>query len=169
MSTGAGKRYLGDAVETRYRLPRLWKRVIAGEVPVWKARQIATRTIVLSEDAAGFVDQHVAPTAHRCSYAQIDRAVDHARDLYDPEEAEAKRAEAAEHRQVAMRLGDVTIDGQVYIEATTDLADALAFEAAARSDCPRPPRGVPGPVPRRTPVDGPRTTRQPTPVAAGSW
>ncbi len=24
MSTGAGKRYLGDAVETRYRLPRLW-------------------------------------------------------------------------------------------------------------------------------------------------
>ncbi len=42
MSTGAGKRYLGDAVETRYRLPRLWKRVMAGEVPVWKARQIAT-------------------------------------------------------------------------------------------------------------------------------
>ena len=41
MSTGAGKRYLGDAVETRYRLPRLWKRVVAGEVPVWKARQIA--------------------------------------------------------------------------------------------------------------------------------
>src|SRR6478752_7200135 len=130
MSTGAGKRYLGDAVETRYRLPRLWKRVVAGEVPVWRARQIATRTIILSADAAAFVDQHVAPTAHRCSYAQIDRAVDHARDLYDPEEAEAKRAEAAEHRHVNVRLGDVTIDGQVHIEATTDLADALAFEAA---------------------------------------
>src|SRR6478735_6294803 len=130
MSTGAGKRYLGDAVETRYRLPRLWKRVVAGEVPVWTARQIATRTIVLSADAAAFVDQHVAPVAHRCSYAQMDRAVDHARDLYDPEEAEAKRAEQAEHRGVAIRLGDVTIDGQVYIEAITDLADALAFEAA---------------------------------------
>jgi hypothetical protein len=104
--------------------------VIAGEVPVWKARQIASRTILLPEDGAAFVDQHLAPTAHACSYAQIDRAVDHARDLYDPEEAEAKRAEAAEHRQVAIRLGDVTIDGQVYIEATTDLADALAFEAA---------------------------------------
>ena len=130
MSTNAGKRYLGDAVETRYRLPRLWKRVVAGEVPVWKARQIASRTILLPEDAAAFVDQHLAPAAHACSYAQIDRAVDHARDLFDPEEAEAKRAEAAEHRQVAVRLGDVTIDGQVYIEATTDLADALAFEAA---------------------------------------
>src|SRR6478735_7061373 len=41
MSTGSGRRYLGDAVETRYRLPRLWKRVMAGEVPVWKARKIA--------------------------------------------------------------------------------------------------------------------------------
>src|SRR6478752_4698284 len=130
MSTGAGKRYLGDAVETRYRLPRLWKRVMAGEVPVWKARQVASRTIILSADAAGFVDQHVAPVAHRCSYAQIDRAVDHARDLYDPEEAEAKRAEQAENRGVAIRLGDATSDGQVSIEATTDLADALALEAA---------------------------------------
>src|SRR6478609_398190 len=130
MSTGAGKRYLGDAVETRYRLPRLWTRVIAGEVPVWKARQVASRTIILSADAAEFVDRHVAPVAHRCSYAQIDRAVDHARDLYDPEEAEAKRAEQAEHRHCNVRLRDVTIDGQVYIEATTDLADALAFEAA---------------------------------------
>src|SRR6478752_6347609 len=127
MSTGAGKRYLGDAVETRYRLPRLWSRVMAGEVPVWKARQIATRTIVLSVDAAAFVDQHLAPVAHRCSYAQIDRAVDHARDMFDPEEAEAKRAEAAEHRGVTVRFGDLTVDGQVHIEATTNLADALAF------------------------------------------
>ena len=86
-------------------------------------------TIVLSVRSR-FVDEHVTPVARRCSYAQIDRAVDHARDLYDPEEAEAKRAEQAEHRNVNVRLGDVTIDGQVYIEATTDLADALAFEAA---------------------------------------
>ncbi|MEP9361874.1 DUF222 domain-containing protein [Nocardioides sp. CN2-186] len=129
MSTDAGKRYLGDAVETRYRLPRLWSRVMRGEVPVWKARQVATRTIGLCADAAGFVDTHVASVAHRCSYAQIDRAVDHARDMFDPDEAEAKRAEQAEHRNVNVRLGDVTTDGLVYIEATTDLADALAFEA----------------------------------------
>ena len=48
VSTDSGKRYLGDAVETHYRLPRLWARVMAGEVPVWKARQVATRTIGLS-------------------------------------------------------------------------------------------------------------------------
>src|SRR6478609_3830255 len=79
MSTGAGKRYLGDAVETRYRLPRLWKRVVAGEVPVWKARQIATRTISLPIDGAAFVDQHVTPVAHNCSFAQLERTVEEAR------------------------------------------------------------------------------------------
>ena len=75
------------------------------------------------------MDQHVAPVAHRCSYAQIDRSVEEARARFDPDEAEEIRAQAAEHRHVAIRLNDVTTDGLVYIEATTDLADALAFEA----------------------------------------
>ena len=130
MSTGAGKRYLGDAVETRYRLPRLWKRVSLARFRSGRparsrlARSSCPRTPRRSSTSTS------RPIAHPCSYAQIDRAVDHARDLYDPDEAEAKRAEAAEHRNVNVRLGDVTIDGQVYIEATADLADALAFEAA---------------------------------------
>ena len=61
VSTDSGKRYLGDAVETHYRLPRLWARVMAGEVPVWKARQVATRTIGLSEDAAAVRGQPHRP------------------------------------------------------------------------------------------------------------
>ena len=33
LSTEAGKRYLGEALELRYRLPRLWQRVIGGDLP----------------------------------------------------------------------------------------------------------------------------------------
>ncbi|MFC6320993.1 HNH endonuclease, partial [Nocardioides sp. GCM10027113] len=33
MSTDAGKAYLGEAVELRYRLPRLYRRVVAGDLP----------------------------------------------------------------------------------------------------------------------------------------
>ena len=33
--------YVGDAVELCHRLPRLWARVMAGEVAVWKARKVA--------------------------------------------------------------------------------------------------------------------------------
>ncbi len=52
----------------------------------------ATHDPVSPEDGAGFVDQHVAPVAHRCSY-RADRPDRGPRpDLFDPEEAEAKRA-----------------------------------------------------------------------------
>src|SRR5689334_16252425 len=35
-SHDAGRSYLGEAVETRYRLPRLWGQVVAGRVLVWR-------------------------------------------------------------------------------------------------------------------------------------
>ena len=44
ISTDAGRTYLGDAVEIRYRLPRIWGQVMAGRVQVWKARKIAQAT-----------------------------------------------------------------------------------------------------------------------------
>ena len=44
LPTEAGKRYLGHALEKRYRLPRLWKRVVAGDLAAWKARRIADQT-----------------------------------------------------------------------------------------------------------------------------
>ncbi len=37
LSTEAGKAYLGEAVELRYRLPRVWKRVAGGDLVAWKA------------------------------------------------------------------------------------------------------------------------------------
>ena len=37
LPTEAGKRYLGQAVELRYRLPRLWARVTAGDLAAWRA------------------------------------------------------------------------------------------------------------------------------------
>src|SRR4051794_28722343 len=70
MSTAAGQCYLGDAVETRYRLPRLWGRVVAGQVPVWKARRIAQATLSLPPEGAAYVDVHLAPVAERCTFGR---------------------------------------------------------------------------------------------------
>ena len=52
LSTEAGKAYLGEAVELRYRLPRVWKRVAGGDLVAWKARWIAKATLSLSMEAA---------------------------------------------------------------------------------------------------------------------
>ena len=62
LSTDAGKSYVGQALELRHRLPRVWRRVVKGDLRAWQARRIAERTLLLSMDAARFVDAHVAPT-----------------------------------------------------------------------------------------------------------
>src|SRR3954454_13843505 len=65
LPTETGKAYLGEAVELRHRLPRIWARVVAGDLAAWRARRIARETIGLSLAAAGFVDVQVAGVAHR--------------------------------------------------------------------------------------------------------
>ncbi len=56
LSEPAGRAYVRQAVEIRDRLPLCWGRVMAGELPAWKGRQIAEQTIPLTADAAGWVD-----------------------------------------------------------------------------------------------------------------
>ena len=89
LPTEAGKAYLGEAVELRYRLPRLWARVVAGDLVAWKARKTAKATIVLSAEAAAFVDRHLAPVAHKVGPTQTDRLIEEAIARFMPDEAEA--------------------------------------------------------------------------------
>ena len=65
-----------------------------GGLRPWLARRIAEKTLLLSMDAAGFVDRHVAPTAHRIGPVQLDRLVDEAIGRYMPEEAEPAASSA---------------------------------------------------------------------------
>ena len=73
-STEAGRRYLAQVVEGRYRLWLCWSRLLAGDLPAWKLAQIADRTMCLSPDAAAFVDAHVAAVAHKIGLGAADPA-----------------------------------------------------------------------------------------------
>src|SRR4029453_409697 len=55
LPTEAGKAYLGEAVETRSRLGRIWAGVIRGARPAGRARRVARETMVLSMEAAAYV------------------------------------------------------------------------------------------------------------------
>jgi hypothetical protein len=130
LSTEAGKRYLGEAAELRYRLPRLWQRVTEGDLPAWKARMVARETMRLSPEAAAHVDTHVAPVAHKIRPAQLERLVAEAIGRFMPEEV-ARLAEAAwDQRHVTVFDQQVSFTGTMHVEAELDLADALDFEAA---------------------------------------
>ncbi|WP_148612748.1 HNH endonuclease signature motif containing protein [Nocardioides rubriscoriae] len=133
MSTDAGLAYLGKALELRYRLPRLYARVVNREVPVWKAFRVAEHTTDLPLAGAGDVDKDIAPFLHTCSWAQVDRAVDAARAKHDPDEAERRRKKAAEHRHADVHLGHANTSGTVEMTATLDLADAIDLEAALKN------------------------------------
>ena len=130
MSTDSARALVGDALELAHRLPRTWKLVRAGEVPVWKARRLAQLTMCLPPAGAEFVDRQLAAVVGRIGWAAIGRLVDHARAMFDPEGAEKQRREAADGRRFDVRTRDATPEGTVLVEGTLDLADALDLDAA---------------------------------------
>src|SRR5688572_22040225 len=130
LPTEAGKAYLGEAVELRYRLPRLWARVILGDLPAWRARRVARATLPLSQEGAGFVDAHVAHVAHRVRPAQLDRLVEEAIGRFMPEEADRRRRQAADGRCFTIDTRQPSLHGTSSVYGELDLADALELDAA---------------------------------------
>ncbi|NPC97922.1 HNH endonuclease signature motif containing protein [Nocardioides sp. zg-DK7169] len=132
MSTDAARGLVGDALELAHRLPRIWKRIRAGEVPVWKGRRIAQLTSTLPLDGAEFVDRQLAAVVGKISWAGIGRLVDRARVMFDPEGAEKDRREAADGRRFDVHTREATHDGTAHIEGVVDLADAIDLDTAIR-------------------------------------
>ncbi len=132
ISTTAAKRLVGQALELRHRLPRLWRRVQAGDLPAWRARRVAETTIHadLSREAAAYVDAQLAPFAHRTSATAVDRLVDAAIARFDPSRAALEAARAADGRHVTIEEEQVSFAGTMTVTAELDLADALDLAAA---------------------------------------
>ena len=128
-----GARLVGDALELRHRLPRVWARVMKADLQVWRARRIAQATMLLSPEAAGWVDAHVAPFAHRVGPAQTDRLVATAIGRFDPALAEAERRAAADRRSFQVDHQQVSFAGTSRVYGELDLADALDLDAAVSS------------------------------------
>ena len=132
MSTDAARALMGASLELAHRLPRTWKQLKAGELPVWKARRLAELTLKLPPEGADFVDRQLAGTVGKVGWAMIERLVDHARVTFDPEGAERQRREAADRRRFDVHADAATFDGTVHVEGELDLADALDLDTAIR-------------------------------------
>ena len=132
MSTDSARALVGDALELAHRLPRIWKRVRAGEVPAWKGRRVAQLTTTLPLDGAEFVDRQLSESVGKVGWAAIGRLVDRARVMFDPESAEKQRHEAADGRRFDVQTREATHDGIAYVEGVLDLADAMDLDTAIR-------------------------------------
>ena len=54
LSDAAGTDLIHDGLELRHRLPRIWRRLQAGTLTVWRARRIAARSIGHPDDVAAW-------------------------------------------------------------------------------------------------------------------
>lgn len=132
MSPQAVRGLVADALELAFRLPRLWSRVLAGEVPAWRARTIAEATAVVCREAADAVDRQIAPIAHRQSFSGLDRVVREALLRHDPATFWERDAAQRERRHVQVGIADTTLLGLTPVSAVLDLSDALDLDAALR-------------------------------------
>jgi 5-methylcytosine-specific restriction endonuclease McrA len=129
-STDGGRAMVAAAVELKYRLPRVWARVQAGDLEAWRARRIAEATFNLSADAAAFVDVQVAPFAHRIGIAALERLIDEAIARSMPEKAAEEARKAADTRHFTIDHQQVSFGGTSQLTGELDLADALDLDTA---------------------------------------
>lgn len=130
MNEQAARHYVGQLIELRDRLPRTHAQVVAGRVPVWKARQVAQETIPLNSDAADYVDRQLARFVHKLSLSRILKAVKAAMLRHDRPLAREQARKARERRGV---WTDAELEGVSTIHAVVDTPDAAGFEKAVAS------------------------------------
>ena len=121
---------MGQVLEVRHRLRRIWERVVDGELAWWRAARIAQHTIVLPQAGAAQVDRRLAAVAHKVGVVATEKLCQEALDQFDPDQAEERRRAAAESRRVGVRLDRAGRHGTVDADAVLDTADALDFETA---------------------------------------
>ncbi|MBC7278563.1 HNH endonuclease signature motif containing protein [Nocardioides sp.] len=141
-STYTGRKYLADAVELAWRLPRTWARILDGTLTTWRARRVADVTRHLDPEVAAWVDDQVAAHAHKVGVTQLERTAKEAAALFEPDLAAAIAEEAVDHRRcdidtdpglflppVGAEQGQAA-GATAQVTATLDAADALDLEAA---------------------------------------
>ena len=126
ISTYAAHELVGDGLELRHRLPKVWARIHAGSLPAWRGRKIAQATRCLSQEAAAWVDAQVAPFAHKIGLGRLTALIETALIRYDPEQAARRAKQAADQRGVW--VSDQMTDGTRSIAISADALDATAFD-----------------------------------------
>jgi hypothetical protein len=135
-STDSGRMLLSDAVEARYRLPKIWQRLLDGQVQVWRVRRVTDLTRALTAEAAAFVDAHLAHVIHTASFTTVKRLVAEAAARFDPEACEMEEADTQSTLHVTLDLSTAwsigTANG-VHLTGLLDRADAEELEHAIRT------------------------------------
>ncbi|WP_028654084.1 HNH endonuclease signature motif containing protein [Nocardioides sp. J54] len=123
-----GHAYVGQVIECAWRLPRLYRAVVAGRVHTWKAQRIADLTHPLSPEAAEFVDRQLDAAIEDVGWKQLERLVTEAVLRFDPERAAAERERISDHRH--FDIDEPSDTGHVIVHGLMDAADGHDLDEA---------------------------------------
>ena len=122
----AARSLIADALDLRYRLPRLWGRVLTGGVRAWQARKIAEQTRLLSWEACADVDHALSDFVGMMPWPRFAT-------ILSATVLEADPALAAERAERARTTQDVfsfdSEDGLKTVVAKAAAGDAIWFLA----------------------------------------
>jgi hypothetical protein len=122
----AARGLIADALDLRYRLPRLWGRVLTGGVRAWQARKIAEQTRPLSWQACADVDHALSDFVGMMPWPRLATILSAAIVEADPALA-AERAERVRHSHDVFAFDSE--DGLKTIVAKAAAGDAIWFLA----------------------------------------
>jgi hypothetical protein len=122
----AARSLIADALDLRYRLPRLWGRVLTGGVRAWQARKIAEQTRPLSWEACADVDHALSDFVGMMAWPRFATILSAAILEADPALA-AERAERARTAQDVFSFDSE--DGLKTVVAKAAAGDAIWFLA----------------------------------------
>ena len=132
----SGRLLVGDVVEAKHRLPRVWARLVAGQVSAWRVRRLAQATRGLSAEAVAFVDAQVAHVVHTTGPAVIHRLVLEAAARFEPETTEVSECDTRNNLcfdiDLATPATSVGTASAVSAYGLLDRADAEDLEHAVR-------------------------------------
>lgn len=122
----AAKSLMRVALIVRYRLPRLWERVKAGEVWLWKVRQIAERSAHLGALTSWCLDMQITRWVEQVAWARFLDIFDAALLRVDEDTYRRRAEEAAGQRDVRSFRGE---QGLRTLVARMEAGDDAAFMA----------------------------------------
>lgn len=122
----AARLLIGDALDLRHRLPRLWRQVQAGQVRAWQARKVAQATRALSWDAVHEVDEAICGYIGQLPWSRFARLLHAAILQADPAQAAERERRARRERDVYACDGE---DGLKTLIARATSGDAAWFMA----------------------------------------
>ncbi len=122
LSTTAARSLIRDALILTHRLPATWARLSAGEVPAWRARQIASAVAGAPDDVCAHLDQQVAHRAETLGQVTLSRVIAEAMIRLYPDEVEAASLERLDHMHVTLER-HITHTGLVGLNAVGEYAD----------------------------------------------